>query len=222
MALSPPIRLGAWSLLVADKGGRWSRRAVDKLLLDATLDWQGHVTKQALERAMSAESFVAATKHAVLSATPRGRADTLASIGAVYGLLEQRGLLPDGLTVCEQNQVDGDRFSLGTPNGVLSLDTGELLPADEARRRFVTRSIPDSARSRIVAAARTRPSKRNMGFNGAATREVTDRTKRGCTINESRCFNGAATARSRIGSSTPSCVSQPPTASMGPRPRGHG
>ena len=134
----------AWSLMVADKGGRWSRRAVDKLLLDAALDWQGHVTKQAAERAMSAESAMAATKHAVHSATPRGRADTLASIGAVYGLLEQRGILPAGLTVCEQNQVDGDRFSLGTPEGVLSLDTGQLLPADEARQRFVTRSIPDS------------------------------------------------------------------------------
>ena len=135
---------GAWSLMVADKGGRWSLRAVDKLLLDAALDWQGHVTKQAAERAMSAESAMAVTKHAVHSATPRGRADTLASIGAVYGLLEQRGLLPAGLTVCEQNQVDGDRLSFGTLDGVLSLVSGELLQADEARRRFVTRSIPDS------------------------------------------------------------------------------
>ena len=97
--------------------------------------------------AMRGEEAARVTTWAVKAATPRGRADTLASIGAVYGLLEERGLTPHGLTACNEAEVDRDRFSLGTPDGVLCLLTGKMLPAAEARKRFVTRSLPDSYRS---------------------------------------------------------------------------
>ena len=147
MVVRPADPKGSWSIMVEVAGGRWSYRDVDKLLLDSALAWHHEVTHKALNcpDAMSRHSAEKATKHAVQAATPRGRAETLASIGAVYGSLEGREqLLPKGLTVCDEKDIDSDRFSIGTPDGVLSLKTGELLPPAEARKLKVTRSIPDS------------------------------------------------------------------------------
>ena len=146
MVVRPSDPKGPWALMVEVAGGRWSYRDVDKLLLDSALAWHHEVTKRAISYpdAKSRYNAEKATKHAVSAATPRGRADTLASIGAVYGSLSDRNKLPKGLTICDESEIDADRFSIGTPDGVLCLRTGELLPPAEARARKVTRSLPDS------------------------------------------------------------------------------
>ena len=145
--VEPTDPQGSWAVLVEKVGGRWSRSAVDKVLLDSSLDWQRKVTEKAANRDLTADEAARCTKWAVQAATPKGRAETLASIGAVYGLLKERGIVPEGLTACQETDVDSDRFSLGTPEGVLCLLTGRLLPDEEARQRFVTRSIPDTFRA---------------------------------------------------------------------------
>ena len=80
------------------------------------------------------------------AAKPKGRADCRLSIGAAVELLKTAGQLPAGLEQCDA--FDLDRHSpdlpvLGAPNGVIDLNTGQLLPREEGRKRFVSRSIPD-------------------------------------------------------------------------------
>ena len=142
--VQPDTPGGSWGLLTESKGGRWTRDGVNKLILESALSWQSEVLRKETAGDFERGETIRATRHAVDSAKPRGMAETLASIPGVYGLLSDRGKLPPVLSSCYDNQVDADLTTLGTPDGVLSLDTGDLLPATEARTRFVTRSIPDS------------------------------------------------------------------------------
>ncbi len=67
----------------------------------------------------------------------------LASAGAVYHSLAAAGALPAQLLVSSGDALDQDDASLGARNGVINLQTGELLTGDAARARRVTRRIPD-------------------------------------------------------------------------------
>ena len=44
---------------------------------------------------------------------------------------------------CRIDELDKDRMYIGTPNGIVNLDTGLLLPPEEGKRCRVTRSVPD-------------------------------------------------------------------------------
>ena len=113
------------------------------MLIESTLAWQQAVTRAVLNHELENQQAATCTKWAVTSAKPIGRKEAVQMLGPTFLHMEAVGILPDTLTVCDALDVDGDKSSLGAPDGVLSLDTGELLPSAEARRRFVTRSLPD-------------------------------------------------------------------------------
>ena len=135
-----------WSLLVAQKGGRWSSAqdstAVGKLHVESALDWQGRVTKAEVGGKLQPGHGQRCTRWAISSCRPAGVRDLLQMVGAIVQHLEGLGLLPAALTYCNSTDLDHDRFFIGAPNGVVNLSTGKLLPESEARGKFITRSLP--------------------------------------------------------------------------------
>ena len=75
---------------------------------------------------------------------PVGRASLLESIPAAVGVLEKYQELDDlkekGLVVCKDSDVDSTMRYLGAANGVIDLDTGELLDPEEGRKHLVSMS----------------------------------------------------------------------------------
>ena len=69
--------------------------------------------------------------------------ETFQSVGAVVVGLQREGRLPAGLTQARDMDLDQNKRYLGAPNGVIDLDTGDLLTGEEARSKLVTRSVPD-------------------------------------------------------------------------------
>ena len=57
--------------------------------------------------------------------------------------LGRQGRLPAGFTEAKEFELDQNKRYLGAPNGVIDLDTGDLLTGDAARSKLVTRSVPD-------------------------------------------------------------------------------
>ena len=141
----PAVRDLPWRLLVAGQGGRWygDEAQVGNMLIDSTLAWQTKVTEAVLRGQLEPQQARLCTNWAVQSAKATGRKEALAMLGTIYLWMGTHGMLPDGITVCEEGDVDADRYTLGAKNGVIDLRTGQLMAPREARGRFVTRSIPD-------------------------------------------------------------------------------
>ena len=136
---------GHWRLLVEGAGGRWRAEdgALSDLLAECALAWQRRITKAVMDSKLTDEVAKRATNHAVKAALPRTRADMLGGLAAAYLMMERRALLPAGLTVADERDIDADLLSLGAPNGVIDLRTGQLLSAVDAHKRLVTRSVAD-------------------------------------------------------------------------------
>ena len=83
-----------------------------------------------------------ALKDADQMARPRGRRDTVDMFRQALGAMRESGL-PEGLTVCTTDDLDADMRYIGAPNGVIDLDTGELLGGEAARAALVTHRLPD-------------------------------------------------------------------------------
>ena len=136
-----------WRLLVEQTGGRWSSvmdtAQVGELHLESALVWQSRIAESAARGDIRSREALTCTTWALKAAKPEGLRDMLAMLGAAYLHYEARGKLPPGLSVCDESQIDSDRFVLGAPNGVIDLVTGQLMKPWDARLRFVTRSIPD-------------------------------------------------------------------------------
>ena len=139
------VQDGPWRLLVAQAGGRWAAEesVVGEEHIDCALAWQRSVTKAAARGELTPLDAQTCTRWAVSSAKPAGLREMLGMVGVMYLHMKTHGILPDGLTFCEEEALDADRFTMGARNGVIDLNTGRLLPPDVARSRFVTRSIPD-------------------------------------------------------------------------------
>ena len=141
------VQDGSWRLLVEQEGGRWAsdEGVVGQQHIEVALDWQRRITKAAAAGTLSAQSALACTRHAVASARPAGRREMLGMVGPTYLYMKTHGLIsPDSpLSFCEEAALDTDRLSMGAPNGVIDLTTGVLLSAAEARKRYVTRAVPD-------------------------------------------------------------------------------
>lgn len=75
--------------------------------------------------------------------SPFGWSEIIGSVGAAVNLLRSAGKLPPSLTTCTSDQINRDGMVIGTPTGVLCLQTGKLLPPAEGRHRLVSRCIPD-------------------------------------------------------------------------------
>ena len=140
---------GEWGLLVVQKGGRWTsvtdHSAIGHLHMSSALDWQRRVSEAVIKGDLHADQAGACTRHAVTSCKAAGIRELLGMLGASFRYMQAHSLEPDGLTVCDAADLDKnpDRRYLGAPNGVIDLNTGDLLPAAEARQKFITRHIPD-------------------------------------------------------------------------------
>ena len=134
-----------WRLLVEGAGGRWQPddAAISALHAECALDWQRRVSEASQRGKLPIDDALRATRWSITSARPSGRKEMLGMLSAAYRMMEERGMLPGELTACDASELDADRFSLGAPNGVIDLETGKLLPQQEARKRLVTRSIAD-------------------------------------------------------------------------------
>ena len=64
-------------------------------------------------------------------------------IGPVVALARQEGTKIPNLEVRQAHEIDAKMRFIGAPNGVVDLQSGQLLDADEARKAFVSESIPD-------------------------------------------------------------------------------
>ena len=127
--------------LYVDNGfGIW-RRSIGELeaLLAATIDdW----VLAALRRAVDADRGRIANFY--YQGQQRARRErALASAARVLATWSHRGIEPADLTVAHLNTLDSQGRYLGAPNGVIDLDTGELLTGSAARRCLVTRTLPD-------------------------------------------------------------------------------
>ena len=136
-----------WRLMVQrkDSGGVWSDNgeAVGQIHAESALEWQRRVTQAVIDNKLKQDQASFCTKHAVTSARPQGVRDLQAVCGRTYLHMLDHNIIPPTLTVCKEKQLNADRYSLGAPNGVICLRKGELLPPEDARARFVTRTVPD-------------------------------------------------------------------------------
>ena len=141
-----------WYLLVEESGGRWSRDGTEGLLMRSAQAWHLAIAERAMKGAMkganngerlTAEDASKASRYAVRAMEPKGIADTMKSLRPVADRMIKEDKLPKGITVAKERDIDGDRLSIGTPDGVLDIETLKHLPREEARKRLVTRTIPD-------------------------------------------------------------------------------
>ena len=139
---------GTWRLLVDNGFGVWHPDAgsLDRLMVSSSSAWNTKIATSGITGNLTTVDAQKAIKWAMEAAKPKGRADCRLSIGAAVELLKTAGQLPAGLEQCDA--FDLDRHSpdlpvLGAPNGVIDLNTGQLLPREEGRKRFVSRSVPD-------------------------------------------------------------------------------
>ena len=130
------------TLRVVTPGGRWDNDpdAIGKLVGDTALDWA--VTALEEDR-ISANLAGEIARHAKKMRSAGGRQDALRSVGRVVERWREDGTIPNGLKVVYEDNLHPDGRFLGAPNGVIDLDTGELLTGLQAREKLVTRSIPD-------------------------------------------------------------------------------
>ena len=64
-------------------------------------------------------------------------------IGPVIALTRQEATKIPNLEIREEHEIDAEMRFLGAPNGVVDLQTGRILDRDEARKTFVSASLPD-------------------------------------------------------------------------------
>ena len=139
---------GTWRLLVDNGSGVWHPDAgkLDRLMVDSSSAWNAKLATSGITGNLTTVDAQKAIKWAIESTKPRGRSECRLSVGAAVELLKEADRLPAGLELCDAFDLDRhspDAPVLGTPNGVIDLNTGQLLPPEEGRKRFVSRSVPD-------------------------------------------------------------------------------
>ena len=130
------------TLRVVTRGGRWDNDpdAIAKLVSDTSLEWAVTALQEDNIKANEAGDIA---RHAKKMRGAGGRQDALRSVGRVIERWREDGTIPNGLKVVYEDNLHLDGRFLGAPNGVIDLDTGELLTGPQAREKLVTRSIPD-------------------------------------------------------------------------------
>ena len=132
--------------LFGDNGsGCWSDRTSD--LEDYLATGAKEFARNATGAYMSGDIPLADHRMAV-SWAKRGQGpvawhETFQSIGAAVVALKREGRLPSGLTEARDMDLDQNKRYLGAPNGVIDLDTGDLLTGEAARSKLITRTVPD-------------------------------------------------------------------------------
>ena len=125
---------GVWSLRAEDLHGRLAElaKARARAAVEGYLDGQ-----------VPADDHREALRWAKRGLSVGGWDDTFKAMAAKVYRLDVEGRLPAGLEQTRDMELDVQRRYIGAPNGVVDLDTGDLLCGAEARSKYVTRSIPD-------------------------------------------------------------------------------
>ena len=139
---------GTCRLLVDNGFGVWHPDAgsLDKLMVASASTWNTKIATSGITGNLTTVDAQKAIKWAIESTKPRGRSECRLSVGVAVELLKAADQLPAGLELCDASDLDRhspDAPVLGTPSGVIDLNTGQLLPPGEGRKRFVSRSVPD-------------------------------------------------------------------------------
>lgn len=130
-----------YSLRHCDGNGMWlaSGAPLGRMLIDTAEAWVAEAEGDADDRV---ESMVKKWQRKQSSQASRDSA--LRSVGGVTESWRGRGLLPGGLTLADETELDASRVHIGFWNGVVELSVGReprLLPAVEARGVLVTRQM---------------------------------------------------------------------------------
>ena len=143
LAVEDP-RYGTWQLLVDNGTGVWLRDegALSKMMIDSAAAWSEEASAGAIAGVLAPETSKRILRHALSLARSGGRSECIASVGAAMHYLRRVGL-PPGLTTCQVSDLDAQLQYLGAPNGVIDVDTGQLLAPEHGRRCLITRSVPD-------------------------------------------------------------------------------
>ena len=137
---------GVHTIYVDNGSGVWqpSKDKLERLILESALAWQHQVQETAMtDRDFHGHNAGKAANWAVRAARPKGVTECLAKMDQAVEALREYEMLPRGLTLCYEGQLNTDKGSLGAPNGVIDLNTGSLLSPQEGRKRLVTRTVPD-------------------------------------------------------------------------------
>ena len=89
---------------------------------------------------MSRDTFLALFKWQPRTASPQATDNCRKALLASHLGMIERGLTPKTRAVVKDSDLDADKRYLGCLNGVVDLDTGELLDAAEGATKHVTRS----------------------------------------------------------------------------------
>ena len=129
-------------LRAASGGGVWERSDddIDQLIADVALEWaRDALGDKDVDRNLAAN--VVRWQKRLAGTTGRNAAQD--SVGRVRVQWEKDGTTPPALTMCRESEIDAARRYLGAPNGVIDLDTGELITGGDARALLVSRRVPD-------------------------------------------------------------------------------
>ena len=134
--------------LYGDNGkGCWSRRATDltDYISEAAKAWAKDATAAYVQGQIPLGDHRMATAWAKRSQGQAGWNDCLAAVGVAFKNLE-REHSPNlrRITEADKAALDIQLDYLGAPNGVIDLNTGELLTGAPARNKLVTRTVPDA------------------------------------------------------------------------------
>ena len=125
-------------LSLDDNGATWSD--------DPTRLWDWHCEVATGHAAAIAASDVPATEirdatgYLRQARTRQGFRRMLAAVGRAFLNMQESGDIPRGLTWCPEEELDRDAIYLGCANGVVDLNVGRLLPAEDGRRQLISRN----------------------------------------------------------------------------------
>ena len=118
--------------------GMLSQTAADALLLETGRAYLG----ECLDLKPRELAYVATHARSLRNSKAMDKIRSIAA--AVIMELEVAGALPDGLVIKPRADIDASLLHVGTPQGVLDLLTGHLVPHADARDLFIVSSIPDN------------------------------------------------------------------------------
>ena len=129
-------------LMVAGAGGVWTNRVDDLnwIIAETALTWATAAAKEETVGPKLAGDIIRWQKR---TAAQPGRKLALDSVGRVAANWRGVGMMPPAITQCKAAELDANTRYLGAPNGVIDLETGELLTGAGARRCLVSRCLPD-------------------------------------------------------------------------------
>ena len=124
-------------LSLDDNGATWSD--------NPTRLWEWHrkaATSHAggIEGNATTKEIRAATRYLHRSRTQRGFKRMVSAVGPAFLHMQDSEDIPAGLTVCQGEDLDLNPLYLGCANGVVDLNAGRLLTAEEGRRQLISRN----------------------------------------------------------------------------------